>query len=43
MVRQTGNAMIMAPPLVCETSEIDFLVDTLREALDRTAEHYGVA
>jgi putrescine aminotransferase len=43
MVRQTGDAMIMAPPLVCDTSEIDFLVDTLREALDRTAEHYGVA
>jgi len=43
MVRQTGNAMIMAPPLICDKSEIDFLVDTLGQALDRTAEHYGVS
>ena len=43
MVRQTGDAMITAPPLVCDTSEIDFLVDKLGEALDRTAEHYGIA
>ena len=43
MVRQTGDAMIMAPPLVCEKSEIDFLVEKLGEALDRTAEHYQVS
>ena len=42
MVRQTGDAMIMAPPLVCDTAEIDFLVEKLGEALDRTAEHYGI-
>ena len=42
MVRQTGDAMIMAPPFVTERSEIDFLVDQLAVALDRTAQHYGV-
>lgn len=43
MVRQTGNAMIMAPPLVCNTAEIDDLVELLGRALDRTAAHYGIA
>ena len=42
MVRQTGDAMIMAPPVVTERSEIDSLVDHLAIALDRTAQHYGV-
>jgi putrescine aminotransferase len=42
MVRQTGNAMIMAPPLICNRQEIDSLVDMLAEALDKTADHYGV-
>jgi putrescine aminotransferase len=42
MVRQTGNAMIMAPPLICNTGEIDALVDMLGRALDKTAKHYGI-
>ncbi len=42
MVRQTGNAMIMAPPLICNTDEIDALVDMLGQALDKTAKHYGI-
>jgi len=42
MVRQTGDAMIMAPPLICNIAEIDSLVDKLGEALDQTAAHYGV-
>ena len=42
MVRQTGDAMIMAPPFVTERSEIDFLVDQLAIALDKTAQYYGV-
>ena len=29
MVRQTGDAMIMAPPLVCEPEHIDMLLDRL--------------
>jgi len=42
MVRQTGDAMITAPPLVCSIGEIDTLVDKLGQALDATASHYGV-
>ena len=42
MVRQTGDAMITAPPLVCSIDEIDILVDMLGEALDTTASHYGI-
>ena len=42
MVRQTGDAMITAPPLVCSIEEIDILVDKLRIALDETASHYGI-
>jgi len=43
MVRQTGNAMITAPPLICSKSEIDTLVTRMAVALDRTAAHFGVA
>jgi putrescine aminotransferase len=42
MVRQTGDAMIMAPPLICNRREIDNLVNMLARALDQTAEHYGI-
>ncbi len=42
MVRQTGDAMITAPPLICSHREIDDLVAMLARALDQTAEHYGV-
>lgn len=42
MVRQTGNAMIMAPPLVSSVAEIDILAEKLTQALDETAAHYGV-
>ena len=43
MVRQTGDAVITAPPLVCDTSEIDSLVDTLICALDKTAKHFSIS
>jgi putrescine aminotransferase len=43
MVRQTGDAMITAPPLICTEGEIDDLVNTLAAALDKTADHYGVS
>jgi putrescine aminotransferase len=43
MVRQTGDAMITAPPLISSTAEIDILVEKLAGALDQTAAHYGVA
>jgi putrescine aminotransferase len=42
MVRQTGDAMITAPPLICTRKEIDTLVELLAKALDKTAEHFGV-
>jgi len=42
MVRQTGDAMITAPPLVSSMAEIDVLVDKLHQALDETATHYGI-
>ncbi len=40
MVRQTGDAMIMAPPLVSSTDELDALVEMLGRALDLTASHF---
>ncbi len=43
MVRATGDAMIMAPPLICTIEEIDTLVDTFAAALDTTADHYGIS
>jgi putrescine---pyruvate transaminase len=43
MVRQTGDAMITAPPLICSRAEIDDLIAMLAVALDKTASHYGVA
>jgi len=42
MVRQTGDAMIIAPPLICARREIDKLVTLLARALDETASHYSV-
>ena len=42
MVRQTGDAMIMAPPLICSASEIDILVDKLEIALDETAKFFEI-
>jgi putrescine aminotransferase len=43
MVRQTGDAMIMAPPLISRHEHIDYLIEKLGMALDATAEHYGVS
>jgi len=42
MVRQTGDAMITAPPLICSRREIDDLVGMLAKALDQTAQHFGI-
>jgi len=42
MIRQTGDAMITAPPLICNNEEIDALVQMLAQALDETATHYGI-
>lgn len=42
MVRQVGDAMVTAPPLICSPEEIDALVQMLTQALDETAAHYGI-
>ena len=41
MVRQTGDAMIMSPPVVTTKGEIDALVAKLVDGLDKTAHHFG--
>ena len=43
MVRQTGDAMIMAPPLISEHEHIDLLVEKLGQALDATAREFNVS
>ncbi len=42
MVRQVGDAIVSAPPLIMNHEEIDILIDRLAKALDETAQHYGV-
>ncbi len=42
MVRQVGDAIISAPPLICDHREIDILIERLLKALDVTASHYGI-
>ena len=42
MVRQVGDAIISAPPLIVSHTEIDLLIERLARALDQTARHYGV-
>jgi len=42
MVRQTGDAMIMSPPFVTSTEEVDALLSKLTSALDKTATFYNV-
>ena len=42
MVRQSGDTMITAPPLICNHSEIDSLVNMLKKTLDQTAEHFNI-
>ncbi|MBP9032517.1 MAG: aspartate aminotransferase family protein [Pseudomonadales bacterium] len=41
VMRATGDAMIIAPPLVCTTAEIDTLVERAKAALDETARELG--
>ncbi|MED5540059.1 MAG: aminotransferase [Pseudomonadota bacterium] len=42
MLRQTGDAMIMSPPFVTSTEEVNALVSKLTSALDKTAAFYNV-
>ena len=34
VMRATGDSMIIAPPLICTTAELDMLVERARAALD---------
>ncbi len=34
MVKMTGDCVILSPPLIISESEIDFMVDTLREVFE---------
>lgn len=43
IMRACGDTMVMSPPLIIETHEIDALFDVLRECLDATAEDLGVS
>lgn len=38
IVRPIGNLNVMSPPLICTTEDIDFIVDTLRQAIELTSE-----
>ena len=40
MVRQVGDTIISAPPLIISREEIDELINRLTVALDATARHY---
>ena len=42
MLRQTGDAMIMSPPFVTSTEEVNALVSKLTSALEKTAAFYNV-
>jgi len=43
IIRAVNNALISAPPIICNKQEIDTLIDTLILALDTTAKKYGVS
>jgi putrescine---pyruvate transaminase len=43
VMRATGDTMIIAPPLICTTAEIDALVERAQAALDETARMLGAA
>jgi len=42
MIRQVGDSVISAPPLIINREEIDLLIHRLAVALDATAMQYGV-
>ncbi len=43
IIRAVDNALIAAPPIICNKQEIDTFIDTLILALDTTAKKYGVS
>jgi len=43
IVRAIGNSIAMCPPLICERSHLDTLVDALAKALDDAQAQFGIA
>jgi putrescine aminotransferase len=43
ILRATGDAMLLSPPLVISRSEIDELIEKTRRSLDQTAERLGMS
>lgn len=42
VMRAVGDGMIVAPPVIMSTEEVDMLIERAKKALDYTAKHYGV-
>ncbi len=42
MVRAVGDAIITAPPIICNKAEVDTLINRLAQALDTTAKHFAI-
>ena len=42
VIRQVGDVIISAPPLIIQQEEVDLLINRLTQALDATAAHYGI-
>ena len=42
MVRAVRDSMISAAPLICTSEEVDILIDMMVQALDHTAQYYGI-
>ncbi|GAB3092899.1 aminotransferase class III-fold pyridoxal phosphate-dependent enzyme [Aestuariicella hydrocarbonica] len=42
MVRAVGDAIVTAPPIICNRRDVDTLIDRLSRALDTTAAHFNI-
>lgn len=42
IMRATRDVMVMSPPLIISTDEIDIMMERARKALDATAKDYGI-
>ena len=43
VMRAVRDGMVLSPPLIIETAQIDALVDTARRCLDLTAKDLGIS
>lgn len=42
LVRAVGDAMVCAPPIICNKQEVDSIIERMTRALDFTASLYGI-